>query len=93
MIVDRPLPQFVRDLVASPPHRGGNLNLWFYRVALKLYPYRTEDEILSLLRAATEGEPVPGPGKSSERSRILKLPPGHQVNRRGRPSQFHRGRL
>ena len=58
MIVDRPLPQFVRDILASVPHRGGGLDLWFYRVALKLHPYRTDDEIHSLLAALTEGEPV-----------------------------------
>jgi hypothetical protein len=52
------LPQFVRDLVASPPRRGAGLNLWFYRVARVLHPYRDSGEIIELLRAATAGETV-----------------------------------
>ena len=56
--VGRSLPQFVRDLLASPPHRGDGLNLWFYRVARVLHPYRDSVEIIELLRAATAGEPI-----------------------------------
>jgi len=52
------LPQFVRDLLASPPRRGAGLNLWFYRVARVLHPYRDSGEIIELLRAATAGETV-----------------------------------
>src|SRR6266480_532915 len=52
------LPQFVRDLLASPPHRGGGLNLWLYRVVRVLHPYRDTSEIIELLKAATAGEPV-----------------------------------
>jgi hypothetical protein len=52
------LPQFVRDLLASPPERGGGLNLWLYRVARVLHPYRDSNEIINLLRAATAGEPI-----------------------------------
>ena len=52
------LPQFVRDLLASPPRRGQGLNLWFYRVARVLHPYRDSAEIIELLKAATAGEPV-----------------------------------
>jgi hypothetical protein len=52
------LPQFVRDLLASPPQRGGGLNNWFYRVARVLHPYRDSADIIQLLRAATAGEPV-----------------------------------
>jgi hypothetical protein len=52
------LPQFVRDLLAAPPQRGGGLNNWFYRVARVLHPYRHSNEIIELLRAATAGEPV-----------------------------------
>jgi hypothetical protein len=58
MIAAKTLPQFVRDLLASPPQRGGGLNLWFYRVARVLHPYRDSNEIIELLRAATAGEPV-----------------------------------
>ncbi len=54
----RPLPLFVRDLLASPPKRGEGLNLWLYRVARVLHPYRLASDIVKLLEAATEGEPV-----------------------------------
>ena len=52
------LPQFVRDLLSLPPRRGEGLNLWFYRVARVLHPYRDSAEIIELMRAATTGEPV-----------------------------------
>jgi hypothetical protein len=51
-------PRFVRDLLASPPKRGGGLNNWFYRVARVLHPFRESAEIIELLKAATCGEPV-----------------------------------
>ena len=54
----RTLPQFVRDLLASPPRRGEGLNLWFYRVARVLHPYRDSAEIIKLLEATTAGETV-----------------------------------
>jgi hypothetical protein len=52
------LPQFVRDLLASPPSRGQGLNNWFFRVALALHRYRESAEIIKLLDLATFGEPV-----------------------------------
>jgi hypothetical protein len=52
------LPQFVRDLLASPPRRGKGLNLWYYRTARVLHPYRDPAEIIELLKAATAGELV-----------------------------------
>jgi hypothetical protein len=52
------LPRFVRDLLSSPPRRGGGLNLWLYRVARVLHPYRDANEIINLLRAAADGEPI-----------------------------------
>ena len=52
------LPQFVRDLLASPPRRGEGLNLWFYRVARVLHPFRSSTEIEQLLAGATNGQPV-----------------------------------
>ena len=54
----RTLPQFVRDLLSSPPQRGKGLNLWLYRVARVLHPYRDSAEIIELLGAATAGEPI-----------------------------------
>lgn len=52
------LPKFVRDLLASPPKRGEGLNLWLFRVARVLHPYRTPAEIIETLAATTFGEPV-----------------------------------
>ncbi len=33
------LPTFVRELLASPPHRGQGLNNWFFRTARVLHPF------------------------------------------------------
>jgi hypothetical protein len=54
----RELPQYVCDLLASPPRRGEGLNNWLYRAARVLHPYRTPADIVNLLGAATAGEPV-----------------------------------
>jgi hypothetical protein len=72
------LPQFVRDLLASPPRRGEGLNLWFYRVARLLHPYREGSEIFELLQAATAGEPVKGGEieRAIERSAATAWKPG-----------------
>jgi hypothetical protein len=72
------LPQFVRDLLASPPQRGGGLNLWFYRVARVLHPYRDSAEIIELLRAPTAGEPVKSGEieRAVERSKATAWKPG-----------------
>ncbi len=51
------LPRFVRDMLASPPHRGEGLNHWFFCVAWVLHAFRSRDEIVELLRAVTHGEP------------------------------------
>jgi hypothetical protein len=75
------LPQFVRDLLASPPRRGQGLNLWFYRVARVLHLYRTEEEIVELLRAATAGEPVKHGEieRAVERSKATAWKPGQSL--------------
>ena len=52
------LPQFVCDLLASMPSRGGGLHNWLFRAARVLHPYREENQIVALLQAATTGEPV-----------------------------------
>jgi hypothetical protein len=57
-IANRELPLFVRDLLATPPKRGEGLNLWLYKVARFLHPYRSPADILQLLAAVTVGEPV-----------------------------------
>jgi hypothetical protein len=75
----RSLPQFVRDLLASPPRRGEGLNLWFYRVARVLHPFRTATEIEQLLAAATAGQPV----KHGEIERAVK----HSASTARQPGQ------
>jgi len=78
------LPQFVRDLLASPPERGGGLNLWFYRVARVLHPYRDSNEIINLLRAATAGEPIKHGEieRAVERSKATAWKPGQPCGAR-----------
>lgn len=46
------LPQFVRDLLASPPRAGEGVHGWLYRVARVLHPYRTEGDIEAILSAS-----------------------------------------
>jgi len=53
-----PLPHYVQALLASPPHRGGGLHQWLFRVARALHTYRGRDEIISLIEQAVVGEPV-----------------------------------
>ena len=49
------LPRFIRDLLASPPRAGEGVNLYLYRVARVLHPFRSEGEIADILRAVTVG--------------------------------------
>lgn len=49
------LPRFVRDLLAAPPRAGEGVNLYLFRLARVLHPYRSEREILDTLRAVTLG--------------------------------------
>jgi len=75
------LPQFVRDLLASPPQRGGGLNLWLFKTARVLHPYRPPGEIVQLLAAITAGEPIK-PGeieRAVERSAAVAWQPGQHV--------------
>jgi hypothetical protein len=67
-VANRELPLFVRDLLASPPRRGEGLNLWLYKVARVLHPYRSSADIVQLLAAVTVSEPV----KSGEIERAVK---------------------
>jgi hypothetical protein len=54
----KPLPGFVRDLLAAPPRVGEGLNSWLYRTSRVLHPYRAEDEIVATLSAALCDQPV-----------------------------------
>jgi len=58
-MVDRELPRFVSDILsAGPPPRGGGLNLWIYKTARVLHPYRSYNEIGVILEHVTSGLPV-----------------------------------
>jgi hypothetical protein len=84
------LPQVVRDLLASPPKRGGGLNNWFYRVARVLHPFRDSVEIVELLKAATCDEPVK-PGeieRAVERSKATAWMPGQAAQSATRASPW-----
>ena len=75
------LPQFVRDLLASPPKRGEGLNLWLFRTARVLHPYRSAAEITRLLEAVTAGEPFKPREieRAVERSAAVAWKPGQRV--------------
>jgi len=75
------LPQFVRDLLAAPPKRGEGLNLWLFKSARVLHPYRSPSDIGHLLEAVTAGEPIK-PGeieRAVERSAAVAWKPGQGV--------------
>ncbi len=55
MTAAKDLPRFVRDLLASPPRAGEGVNLYLFRLARVLHPYRSESEIANILRAVTAG--------------------------------------
>jgi hypothetical protein len=58
-MITRELPRFVRDILsAGPPPRGGGLNLWIYKTARVLHPYRSFGEIGAILEHATASLPV-----------------------------------
>ncbi|MEP6603660.1 MAG: hypothetical protein ABJB69_06920 [Spartobacteria bacterium] len=81
-----PLPQFVRDLLSAPPRRGEGLNLWLYKVARVMHPYRTPGEIIETLAAATVGDPMK-PGeieRAVERSAATAWKPGERPRSRAR---------
>ena len=52
------LPQFVRDLLSSPPAIGDGMNAWLFRVARVMHPYREHGEIVAILSASVMGQPV-----------------------------------
>ena len=47
------LPQFIRDMLASPPRACEGVNLYLFRMARVLHPFRSEGEIHDILRAVT----------------------------------------
>jgi hypothetical protein len=80
MTATKELPQFVRDLLAAPPRRGGGLNRWFFRTARVLHAFRSPDAIVELLYAATHGAALQ-PGeieRAVNRSYAVAWRPGEQ---------------
>ena len=55
------LPQFLLDMLASPPRAGDGVHLWIFRVARQLHAHRSEEDISNLLKASLEdcGRNVP----------------------------------
>jgi hypothetical protein len=49
------LPQFLRDLIASPPAHGGGVHQWLFKMARQLHAHRDEQSIIHLLAAAVDG--------------------------------------
>ena len=44
------LPEFIRELLAHPPSAGEGVHAYLFKIALKLHPYRTDEEIYAWLR-------------------------------------------
>jgi hypothetical protein len=83
--IGRPLPQFVCDLLSSPPKSGedeGGVHRYVFRLARVLHPFRSEAEIIEILRAvtATCGRIVPEREiqKAVRNSRAYAWTPGQQ---------------
>ena len=49
------LPRYVSDMVGACPRAGEGVHSWLFRCARVLHPHRKEDEIISLLVAASHG--------------------------------------
>jgi hypothetical protein len=59
------LPQFLHDLIASPPKAGDGVHRWIFKVARHLHAHRSENEIFWLIKTSLEdcGRPVPDKGE------------------------------
>src|SRR5262245_29649332 len=50
------LPQFLRDMLASPPRAGTGMHGWLFRCARQLHAhYNSQEQICRLLEAASYG--------------------------------------
>lgn len=50
----RPLPDWIVNLLASPPAAGSGVHFWIYHCACKLLPWRPVEEILKMLVEASQ---------------------------------------
>jgi hypothetical protein len=55
------LPQFLRDLLASPPRAGDGIHSWIFKVCRQLHAHRSEKDMFNLLKVTLEdcGRTVP----------------------------------
>ena len=85
------LPQFVRDLVASMPRRGNGLHIALFQRARYLLAFRTHNETVEILKAATYGEPISPPSEIEDAvtnaAKVVWIPPGQSGNQ---PAQIPR---
>lgn len=51
----RELPQWLRDLIGSPPQHGAGVHQWLHKVARQLHAHRDPETIVDLLTAAVDG--------------------------------------
>jgi hypothetical protein len=49
------LPQFLRDVISSPPRHGEGVHQWLFKIARQLHAHRSEADIHDLLSAAVDG--------------------------------------
>ena len=49
------LPDWLRDLIGSPPKHGDGVHPWLFKVARQLHAHRDFESIISLLTVASEG--------------------------------------
>lgn len=52
---NRALPQFLRDMISSPPSHGEGVHQWLFKIARQLHAHRSDVEIADLLAAVTDG--------------------------------------
>jgi len=49
------LPDFLKDMISSPPRSGDGIHLWLFRCSRQLHAHRSEEDIFLLLSASVEG--------------------------------------
>jgi hypothetical protein len=76
------LPRFVKDMLSCPPPRGGGLHKWLFKTARVLHPFRSEEQIIELLRASVCDQPVKAGEIESavKNSKACAWTPGYKSN-------------
>lgn len=52
------LPPHIKTILADIPERGAGLNLWLFRTALRMHQFCQPEEIVRILREATQEQPI-----------------------------------